>query len=305
MVARRNYPLNALRAFEAAGRHLSYVKAADELFVTPAALSHQVKRLEDHLGVPLFRRLPRGLLLTEAGQRLETDLRDIFQRLDQAIAQVADREATGPLSISVAPMFAVKWLVPRLYRFNEHHPEIDVRISSSRDVIDFRRDGFDAAVRLGGGNYAGLQAVELFDESVTPMSSPALVSDLSLNAPGDLGRAVLLHDDSVSTLAGAPTWQTWLDAAGAGHVDTSRGPHFSQPDHSLQAAIDGSGVVLGWRSLAADDLAAGRLVTPFDLTLPMGSAYYLVYPESHTGRAKVAAFRDWMLREIDGAGDSR
>lgn len=297
-MARRTYPLNALRAFEASARQLSYVKAAEELFVTPAAISHQVKRLEDYLGVPLFRRLPRGLLLTETGQLLLAELREVFQQLDQTMERVAGSDAKGPLSISVAPMFAVKWLLPRLERFGARHPDIDVRMSSSPGLIDFPRDAFDAAVRLGSGQYPGLEAVKLFDESVTPMCSPRLLDGVQgIDRPDDLHRFVLLHDDSMSLLQGSPTWKTWLRAAGAGEIDAKRGPRFSQPDHSLQAAIDGAGIVLGWRYLAADDLAAGRLVTLFDLVLPIGSAFYLVYPVSHATRPKVATFREWLLQE--------
>lgn len=293
------YPLNALRAFEAAARQLSYVKAAEELFVTPAAISHQVKRLEEHLGVPLFRRLPRGLLLTATGQLLLSELREIFQRLDQVMERVVDSDAKGPLSISVAPMFAVKWLFPRLQRFAELNPNIDVWISSSLGLIDFQRDAFDAAIRLGHGQYPGLEAIKLFDESVTPMCSPRLLEGTRpVDGPDDLRRFVLLHDDSMEFDAAAPRWENWLNAAGAALVDSSRGPHFGQPDHALQAAVDGVGVALGWRYLAADDIAAGRLVTLFDLVLPIGSAFYLVYPVSYASRPKVVKFRDWLLQEI-------
>ena len=303
-MAQRTYPLNALRAFEAAARHLSYVKAADELFVTPAALSHQVKRLEGYLGVPLFRRLPRGLLLTDAGQQLLPQLRDAFLRLDLAVERARDSDQHGALTISVAPVFATKWLVPRLDRFDEQHPDIDLRISASLNVIDFARDAFDAAVRLGGGDYDGLGADKLFDESVAPMCSPRLLeeqragTDLSI-----LKDLVLLHDDSMSFDPRAPTWESWLLAAGVADVDASRGPRFGQPDHALQAAIDGAGVVLGWRTLANRDIEAGRLVTLSDLDLPLGSAFYLVYPAPFAKRRKIQLFRNWLLGELSQARD--
>ncbi len=295
---RKLYPLNSLRAFESSARHLSFVKAAEELHVTPAAVSHLVKKLEEYLGMQLFRRLPRGLLLADAAQLLQSELREVFQRLDKAMELVQESESRGPLTISVAPMFAVKWLVPRLQRFDDLHPEIDVRISSSLEMIDFQRDGFDVAVRLGHGQYPGLEAVELFGESVTPMCSPRLSEGShTLTHPEDLQQHVLLHDDSLAFDAAAPNWHVWLKAAGISQVDASRGPRFSQPDHAIQAAIDGAGVVLGWKQLAAQDIAAGRLVLPFERSLPIGSAFYLVYPKAHATRRKVEAFRNWVLSE--------
>ncbi|MEE8264639.1 MAG: transcriptional regulator GcvA [Gammaproteobacteria bacterium] len=298
-MTRRIYPLNALRAFEASARYLSFLKAAKELHVTPAAISHQVKRLEEYLGVRLFRRLPRGLLLADMGQELLSELREIFLQLDKTIERVLESDSRGALTISVAPAFAAKWLVPRLEHFNSVNPDIDIRISSSLAVIDFRRDAFDAAVRLGRGEYPGLGVVKLFDEYVTPMCSPRLLEgEHPLRKPDDLGGHMLLHDDSLDFEPGAPKWDTWLKATGAKTVDPARGPRFSHPDHSLQAAIDGAGVVLGWRYLAAPDLVAGRLIAPFDLALPLGLGFYLVYPEIHANQPKIVRFREWLLEEI-------
>ena len=293
------YPLNALRAFECAARHLSFVLAAEELYVTPAAVSHQVKRLEEYLGIQLFRRLSRGLLLSETGQVLFVELREVFLRLDKAMAQVQASDLQGALTISVAPAFAAKWLVPRLLRFEEQHPDIDLRMSSTLAMVDFQRDGFDAAVRLGHGHYPGLVAVKLFEESVTPMcSSRVLDGARSLVKADDLKGQVLLHDDSLAFDPAAPDWRSWLKAAGAKTVEVNRGTRFGQPDHALQAAIDGAGVVLGWRHLAADDIAAGRLVTPFELSLPLGSNFYLVYPEAYASRKKVVMLQNWLLAEM-------
>ena len=303
-MTRRLYPLNALRAFEAAARHLSFVKAADELHVTPAAISHQVKGLEEFLGLQLFRRLPRGLLLTDAGQLFLPELREGFTRLDSAVERVCEIDMHGPLMISVAPAFAAKWLVPRLESFGAANPDIDVRISASLAVIDFQRDSFDAAIRLGRGRYPGLTSTRLFDESVTPMCSPRLLEgDHPLQLPDDLRHHVLLHDDSLDFDATAPKWVTWLEAAGVNRTNADRGPHFSHPDHSLQAAIDGAGVVLGWRCLAAADLAVGRLIAPFDLALPMGLGFYFVCPEAYAGRPKIAVLREWLLEEVRRASD--
>lgn len=301
-MARRIYPLNSLRDFEASARLLSFVKAAEELHVTPAAISHQVKRLEAYLGVVLFRRLPRGLLLSESGQVLLSELREVFLRLDKAMERVTGSDSRGELTISVAPMFAVKWLVPRMQRFNALYPDIDMRVSSSLRPVDFQRDGFDAAIRFGRGKYPGLKAVKLFDESVTPLCSPRLLDDARvLHRPDDLRHHVLLHDDSMAFDPAAPTWDTWLQAANAKRVNASRGPRFSQPDLALQAAVDGAGVVLGWRYLAAEDVAAGRLVQPFELSLPLRSAFYLVYPDASVDRQKLIALREWLLKETGHA----
>lgn len=296
---RRIYPLNALRAFEASARHLSFVKAAGELSVTPAAISHQVKALEEYLGLPLFRRKTRGLVLVESGQLLLSDLREVFLRLDSAMERVMDSDARGTLTLSVAPSFAVKWLIPRLQKFYALHPDIDVRVSTSLGLVDFQRDDFDAAIRLGSGDWFGLETIKLFDETATPMCSPRLLEGPhAIKTPDDLAKHVLLHNHSMDYDPEAPTWASWLKEAGAQGVDASRGTHFSLPDHGLQASIDGAGVVLGWRALSADDLAAGRVVEPFDLIVSLGSSFFLVYPEAHKSRPNIAAFRDWLVREI-------
>lgn len=301
-MSRRLYPLNALRAFEAAARHLSFVNAAEELHVTPAAISHQVKTLEAFLGVALFRRRARGLLLTDSGQDVLPDLRDGFSALDRAVERVQRAGSRTALTVSVAPVFAAKWLVPRMRDFSETHSDIDVRISAGLEAVDFQRDDVDAAIRFGRGDYPGMRAVKLFDETVTPMCSPRIGDrGAPLGRPEDLADHVLLHDDSLQFDRDAPTWATWLKAAGVTAVDPARGTHFSHPDHSLQAAIDGAGVVLGWRNLAAADLAAGRLIAPFDLVLPMGLGFYLVCPEHHAARPGLSPFRDWLLTEV-GAG---
>jgi LysR family glycine cleavage system transcriptional activator len=293
------YPLNALRAFEASARQLSFVRASEELSVTPAAVSHQVKGLEEYLGQPLFRRLPRGLLLTESGQLLLSELSDVFLRLDKAMERVIESDSRGTITLSVAPTFAVMWLIPRLQKFYTLNPDIDVRISTSLGLVDFQRDDYDAAIRLGSGEWFGLEAIKLFDESVTPMCSPRLLEGPDpLMTPDDLSKHVLLHNHSMDYDPDAPTWAAWLEAAGASGVDASRGTHFSLPDHGLQASIDGAGVVLGWRFLAAKDIEAGRVVEPFDLALPLGSSFYLVYPEAHSLRPNIVAFRDWLVQEV-------
>jgi LysR family glycine cleavage system transcriptional activator len=298
-MSRRIYPLNALRAFEASARHLSFVEAAEELSVTPAAVSHQVKKLEEFLGFPLFRRRTRGLLLVESGQSLLSELSDVFLQLDKAMERVIDHDSRGTLTLSVAPTFAVMWLIPRLQKFYALHPEIDVRIATGLGLIDFQRDDYDAVIRLGNGNWPGLETIKIFDESVTPMCSPRLLEGSSvLDTPDDLRNHVLLHNHSMDYDPEAPTWETWLKAAGACGVDASRGTHFSLPDHGLQAAIDGAGVVLGWRTLSAPDVAAGRVVAPFDLNMSLRNSFYLCYPEAHGQRKHIVVLRDWLKKEI-------
>lgn len=298
-MARSDYPLKALRAFESAARHLSFVLAADELHVTPAAVSHQVKRLEEYLGIQLFQRLPRGLLLSEIGQQLFVQLRSVFLSLDKAMELVLEDDSHGTLTISVAPVFATKWLVPRLQRFEELYPQIDLRISSTLAMIDFQRHSFDAAVRLGHGDYPGLVAIKLFEESVTPMCSPhILTGDRPLVEPQDLQGQVLLHDESLALDLDAPDWRSWLQAANVETVNASHGTRFDQPDQALQAAIDGAGVVLGRRHLASNDIAAGRLVAPFELSLPLGSNFYLVYPDARARKKKIVILQEWLIEEI-------
>lgn len=295
-------PLNALRAFEVAGRHLSITKAAQELHVTPAAVSHQVKSLEEYLNVKLFRRVGNTLVLTDAGQACLPRLKAGFAELERAMAELREHDLRGPLLLSVAPVFASKWLIPRLEAFRRTHPEIDVRISATLDLAEFERDGVDAAIRVGRGRYPGLAAHRLFGESVTPMCSPKLATeDRPLGAPHDLRHHVLLHFDWPGTEQVAPDWATWLTAMGVKGVDAHRGPHFTQPDYAMQAAMEGAGVVLGWRTLAESDLEAGRLVMPFDLMLPMEVAFYFVYPETTAERRKLAAFREWLLEQTSGA----
>lgn len=298
-MSRRIYPLNALRAFEASARHLSFVKAAEELSVTPAACSHQVKKLEEYLGFPLFRRRPRGLLLVESGQLLLSELSEVFLQLDKTMERVIESDSRGTVTLSVAPTFAVMWLIPRLQKFHALHPDIDVRISTGLRLIDFRRDDYDAVIRLGSGNWFGLEAIKLFDETVTPMCSPRLLrGPAAIKEPADLGKHVLLHNHSMDYDPDAPTWESWLDAAGANEVDASRGTHFSLPDHGLQAAIDGSGVVLGWEALSQPDIEAGRVVAPFDLSLSLNNSFYLCYPEAHSQRSNISVLRDWLLQEV-------
>jgi LysR family transcriptional regulator, glycine cleavage system transcriptional activator len=301
-MARRLPPLNALRAFEAAARHLSISKAADELNVTPAAVSHQVKALEDTLGLSLFRRLNRALMLTDPGQLLLPGLRDGFDALAQAVARIEAEQDHATLTVSVGPSIAAQWLVPRLDRFRRACPDIDLRIDATDRVVDFAREEADVAIRYGAGDYSGLRAELLFTDEIVPVCSVKLCKGPPpLRQPGDLKDHTLLHVEWDTHKDSATNWHMWLLAAGVTDVDATRGPRFSQESMAAQAAIKGHGVALIGSRLVADDLAVGRLVRPFDLSLPSAFATYVVAPESSMTRPKVAAFFDWILQEAGAA----
>jgi len=291
-------PLNALRGFEAAARHLSFTRAAEELHVTQAAISHQVKALEDHLGMPLFRRLNRALLLTDEGQALFPAVRDALDGLAEATSRLQARDSGGPLTVSTLPSVAAKWLVPRMSHFIDRHPDIDLRIQANERLVDFARDDVDVGIRFGGGEWPGVQAVWLADEDVAPVCSPELTRGPdALREPADLVRATLLHE-TMGPMTDFPQWSTWLAAAGVDGADADRGPAFSHTHIMLQAAVDGRGVALAQMLLAADDIATGRLVAPFDLRLPTGYSYYVVCSAASAERPKVRAFRDWIIDEM-------
>ncbi len=291
---RRLPPLNALRAFEAAARHLSFTRAAEELHVTQTAISHQIRALEEHLGIRLFRRLPRGLVLTSEAQLFLPPVRAAFEQIAAATRRIAREEAGGVLTVSALPSFAAKWLVPRIGRFRTAHPEIDLRISATLELADFARDDVDVAIRCGRGDYPGLRVDRLFGETLSPVCSPALLErPPGLAAPRDLRHHTLLHDND--DLDG---WRVWLELAGVEGIDPTRGLSFGDASMMLQAAIDGQGVALGRSALAAADIAAGRLVRPFELSRPFRFAYWLVCPQTSAERPKVAAFRGWLLEEV-------
>lgn len=294
-------PLNAVRAFEAAARHLSFTRAAEELHVTQSAISHQVKALEEHLGLKLFKRMNRALLLTDEGQEYLPTVRKVFDQLFEATRRLMEKEARGKLTVSVLPSFAARWLVPRLGRFVKSYPEIDVRLMPTGQLVDFVRDDVDVGIRYGRGRYPGLRVDRLMSEDVFPVCSPALLQgNKAIKKPGDLKHHVLMHDD------GHGDWRTWLLSAGVKDVDPARGPMFTDSSMLLQAAVAGQGVALARSALAADDLANGNLVRPFELSLPVEFAYYIVCPEETANLAKVSAFREWLLEEtIAGEQDRR
>ncbi len=299
-------PLNSLRTFEIAARHLSFRKAAEELHVTPAAISHQIKLLEEQLGVALFHRLTRAIELTEVGRSFLPKLREGFENIALAVERVRAYGRADALTVNVPPSFATKWLMPRLHRFVTANPDIDIRILASMRLMDTSRHDFpdeqtvdaDIDIRFGSGRYPHSRVDLLFPVSLTPLCSPSLLKGMRpLSRPSDLRYHVLLHDDTLYLSDGRPDWEQWLKAAGADGVDPGRGPHFNHSILGLEAAVDGLGVVLGIKELAAHDLAAGRLVAPFELSLAMDAAYYLVSAEANAERPKVATFRNWLLEE--------
>ena len=300
-------PLNSLRAFEAAARHLSFTKAAEELHVTPAAVSQQIKLLEEHCGTKLFRRLTRALMLTDAGQAALPPLREGFDKMMEAVGSMRAHDRSGILTVSVPPSFGAKWLVQRLDRLNAAHPEYDVRIEATDALADFSDTGVDIALRYGRGSYPGLRSELLMSEVAFPVCSPALLDgEHPLREPSDLRHHTLLHVQWKMEHEAAPNWRMWLRAAGVDDVDVTRGPRFTIEGMTVQAAIEGQGVALASGSLVSDDMKAGRLVRPFGPTICEATAfsYFLVYPEATADSPKVNAFRDWILTEIEADTDT-
>jgi LysR family transcriptional regulator, glycine cleavage system transcriptional activator len=299
-MAERLPPLNALRSFEVAARHLSFTKAAEELHVTHSAISHQIKALEEWLGVPLFRRLNRSLMLTEAGQSYARPVRESLEKLGEASRALRAREQTGTLTVSVMPSFAAKFLVPRLGGFRRAHPDIDVRTSANERLVDFAREDVDVAVRYGRGNWPGLRVDWLVRENLFPVCSPKLLSGpLPLATPADLLQHTLMHDSDWPD----SMWSRWLSVAGVKTEPFKSSLSFNYSNLMIQAAIDGLGVALAQEALVRDDLANGRLVKPFDIDMPSDYANYVVTPEATAERPKVKAFREWLLAEM-AAGET-
>jgi LysR family glycine cleavage system transcriptional activator len=290
-------PLSALRTFEAAARHLSFTRAADELHVTQAAVSHQIKALEADLGICLFRRLNRRLLLTDEGQLLMPSVRRAFEELAAGVERVRARRSGGTLTISSTPSIAANWLASRLGRFQALHPEFEIRLMATPRLVDFAREGVDCGIRYGFGNWPGLLAERLFSATLTPVCSPRLLEGPQpLREVADLARHTLLH-----ALDDMDDWRLWLRAAGVLGIDPQRGLKFESMPLALQAAISGTGVAIARGPLADEALAAGVLVRPFDLELPTECAYYFVVPELRAEQPKIQAFRSWLLDEVAAA----
>ncbi|MCR9124549.1 MAG: transcriptional regulator GcvA [Rhodobacteraceae bacterium] len=288
-------PLTALRAFEAAARHLSFARAASELNVTPAALSFQIKSLEQALGAPVFRRLNRAVELTEAGRTLAPGTSEGFETLNRAWRAAHRLQDDATLTVTAGPAFTAKWLAPRLYEFAQAHPEIELRFSASLRMMDFERDEIDVAIRFGTSQNSDLYTLPLAQEWVTPVMTPNLAKQVK--EPADLLRMPLIFDDSINFLEPPCDWAAWFRAVGMNHAP-QHGPRFSQADHAIDAALAGVGVVLGRRALIIKDLHEGRLIAPFRTAVAPDARFRFVCPKGAETRPPVQAFRNWILSEI-------
>jgi LysR family transcriptional regulator, glycine cleavage system transcriptional activator len=288
-------PLNALRAFEATARHLSVKNAAEELCVTPGAVSQMLKALELHLGVKLFHRVNRGIFLTDAGQGYLPPVRNAFRQIADASRRIAVAVDTGTLTVSVTPFFAAAWLVPRLKQFQDVHPDIDLRVVTSNALVDFARDGVDVAVRHGLGRYPGLCSDRVVAVEIVPVAAPTLVARLGVPAaPAELARWPHVHD------AERKGWHLWFQAQGIHDIGPPRGPSFDDSGLLLKAVLGGQGAGLLPAAMVALELAEGRLVKLANVVLLEDFAYYLVYPKVDHERPTVAAFRTWILDAAAG-----
>lgn len=290
-------PLTALRAFEAAARLSSFTRAARELHVTPAAVSHQIRGLERYLGVTLFRRTHRRPVLTEQGHLAAEQLREGFERLARGVDLLRTETSGGSLTVSVTPAFATRWLVPRLGRLARRCPDIELRLKASTQPVDFDHDEVDLAVRVGRGGIAGAMAIPLFGESVAPLASPAFIRQHGLRRASELARVPLLHDDSLRRVGRPHGWSEWCRVAKLRGVDADRGVHFDDGHLVLQAAAAGRGVALGRLAYALDDLQARRLRMPFGPVLKTQASYYLLVPEGRANEPAIAALRSWFEKE--------
>jgi LysR family transcriptional regulator, glycine cleavage system transcriptional activator len=292
-VARRLPPLASLRSFEAAARLLSFSGAARELFVTPTAVSHQIRSLEEWLGVKLFDRTTRSVRLTQVGRRYQPVVQAAFEQLESATQSIAAEATAEVVCVTTTTSFASKWLIPRLASFKALYPDIDVRISTQTESVDLAREGLDLGIRYGAGTWPGMVSERLQNARVFPVCSPDLLSGpVPLKTPSDLASHTLLH---VSTMP--DDWRVWLTAVGATGVDPVGGMTFELWLAALQAATDGLGVALGQDTLIQNDLAAGRLVAPFEIDVPADFAYYVVTPERAPRSPAAEHFRDWLLEQ--------
>lgn len=290
-------PLTALRAFDAAARHMSFAKAAEELNVTPAALSFQIKSLEEHLGHALFHRLNRAVELTDSGKALAPGAADGFVTLAKAWSDARRLHDVRTLTVTAGPAFTSKWLAPRLFQFAQNNPDIDLRFSASLKLVDFNVDEVDLAIRFGQSDDGDMFHQDIIDEWVTPMVAPALADQI--NTPEDLLAIPLLHQDDTAFLRPKVDWDAWFAAAGI-KAPTTAGTHFSQADHTVNAALSGAGSMLGRISLTERHLAEGRLVMPFDLSLWSNAKYRFVCPKGTETRPQVQRFMSWVMEEVAG-----
>ncbi|HWK72536.1 MAG TPA: transcriptional regulator GcvA [Burkholderiaceae bacterium] len=298
-MAPRIPPLNPLRTFEVAARHLSFIRAADELSVTAAAVSHQIRVLEGSLGVKLFSRNNGVLALTDIGQAYLPAIQQAFRQVLDATDLLHRHKDISVLKINASPTFSVKWLLPRLEGFFHRYPDIDLKLSTSNHLIDFSREDLDLVIRYGHGNYPGMRSERCFSVEAVPVCSPRLLAERGApGKPADLQHYPLLHDGSDHT---HPNWRSWFEHVGCHDVDTSRGPTFWPSHLVIDAAIDGLGVALIKRAWIEQDLAEGRLVQLFDTSLPVSYAYYISYPEARSASPAIRSFVDWVQSQAGQA----
>ncbi len=296
---RRLPPLNALRAFEAAARLLSFSKAATELNVTPGAISQQIKTLEAYLGVTLFKRQNRMILLTEQAQVCLPYLTEGFDRMAEAMKILEEITLAKPLTVTLAEAFAARWLMPRLKNFQARHPDVDVRFDASKELVDLLREDIDAGIRFGSGNYPGLETDFLLPQQVYPVCSPGLLEKgPPIKAPEDLQQHTLIHGDYYYLDASSPDWAMWFKTVGVEDTTSTHGLHFSNAEMVVQAAVEGQGIALIGSVVAEDDLKAGRLVRPLEHSIPLDFAYYFVCTPAKAKLPRVQAFRAWLLEEV-------
>ena len=287
---RRLPPLNSLKSFEAAGRLLSFTRAANELNVTQAAVSHQIKVIEDFLGLSLFIRYPRKLALTEQGKLLLPEVIEAFDKVSNAIGAISQESSSKMISVRLAPSFAAKWLSPRLKYFWLQHPEIDLCLYHAHPAVEFDREQIDIAVTYGKGDWPGVVADPILSLDFYPVCTPAFMSnDRPLSNINNLRYYSLLHD------ANYECWSDWLKLAGLEQINANKGTIIDDTNVLIQAAVDGQGVALGSSTFVQDLLDSGRLIKPFDITLVNEFAYYVVCPEAHLKNPSVQAFKDWLL----------
>lgn len=301
--SRRLLPLNALKAFEAAGRHLNFTAAAEELSVTLSAISHQIRQLEELLGVPLFHRTRKGLVLSTEGQLILPDVQEGFDHLASALSKLEARRGEGILTVSMLSTFAMRWFIPRLPRFQEQYPDIEVRITTSIKPADLEREGIDCAIRHGDGHWPGVSATRLFSESLVPVAHPKFAKGKdAVRKPADLKGHKLLHSQNRRE-----DWRIWLNAAGIKDkaIDPNSGPVFETRSYAIQAAVQGMGIAVMDPELAAEEITAGRLVKLFDGTaLPLTNAYWFVCLEHMADAPRIKAMRDWLVSDVAAKTDS-
>ena len=291
-------PLNALRAFDAAARHMSFKLAADDLSVTPAAISQQIRSLEDFLGVELFRRTNRALILTEAAQLSLLPLKEGFERLEAAVDILTESKSSTVLKVSVSPSFASKWLVPRLASYYARRPDAIVKISATMQVTDFQADDMDIAIRYGLGNYEGLHSEEILRETIFPVCAPTLLEGKAAT-PCAVVEHTLIHDDSTVEDQSAMNWAMWLKAAGVDVPDGMPALHFNTHALAIEAAVAGRGIALARSAIAAEDIKAGRLIKPFGEEVPINFAHHIVCPKEKLKSERVQDFIEWMWEEVE------